>query len=111
LSALAPAGRTKLAKLLGMLGRDHAGERDAAALAAYRLVIQSGATWGQVLPAGVASRQQTLAWRETVSACRRQPGSLKVWERDFLQSLARFQRLSIKQSACLQAIASRVLDQ
>jgi hypothetical protein len=36
--ALAPATRTKLAAVLALLGSPHQGERDAAALAADRLV-------------------------------------------------------------------------
>jgi hypothetical protein len=41
--------RTKLARVLGMLGSAHAGERDAAALAAEKLRREAGLTWEQVL--------------------------------------------------------------
>ena len=57
MNALPATHRTKLAKLLGMLGSDHPGERDAAALAAHRLVTQAGLTWRQVVtPPAVESR-------------------------------------------------------
>jgi hypothetical protein len=41
--------RERLAKLLGMLGSDHPGERDAAGLAAHRLVKASGLTWSSIV--------------------------------------------------------------
>jgi hypothetical protein len=41
--------RERLAKLFGMLGSAHEGERDAAGLAAHRLVTASGVTWASVV--------------------------------------------------------------
>jgi hypothetical protein len=41
--------RERLAKLLGLLGSDHAGERDAAGLAADRLVRAAGLTWSSIV--------------------------------------------------------------
>ncbi|HYE52007.1 MAG TPA: hypothetical protein VEB20_20600 [Azospirillaceae bacterium] len=41
--------RIRLARVLGMLGSDHAGERASAALAADRLVKAAGTTWWQLL--------------------------------------------------------------
>lgn len=43
--------RQRLAALLGMLGSDHAGERDNAARAAHKLARSSGLTWGEILAA------------------------------------------------------------
>jgi hypothetical protein len=40
-----------LTKLLGMLGSEHAGERDAAALAIERLRQRTGKTWAELLQA------------------------------------------------------------
>jgi hypothetical protein len=51
MSALPVATRAKLAKLLGMLGSEHRGERDAAGQAANRLVLKSGLSWAQILDA------------------------------------------------------------
>ena len=49
MSALAEADRTRLAQMLGLLGSDHAGERDAAGLAAHRLIRQRGLTWLDII--------------------------------------------------------------
>jgi hypothetical protein len=46
---MTPAERTKLARILGRLGSEHAGERDAAALAASRFVQARDTTWPAVL--------------------------------------------------------------
>ncbi len=52
-----------LIKLLGMLGPDHAGERDAAALAIVRLRRRTGVTWAELLrPAGRSSCHADRRW-------------------------------------------------
>jgi len=112
MNALSPTGRQRLAKLLGLLGSDHAGERDAAALAAHRFIQSRGLTWQDVLepeaaPAAVRSAMQP--WRETVADCLRQPGALRRWEGGFLRSLSGFARISPKQKSVLDQIAGRVL--
>jgi hypothetical protein len=111
MNALPVDTRTRLAKLLGLLGSDHAGERDAAGLAAHKLVKQAGVTWHDVVtPAAVEKQLPELgAWRTTVAACLAQPGSLRPWETGFLRDLPKFQRLSVKQRYVLKEIADRVL--
>jgi hypothetical protein len=47
--ALDPVSADKLTKILGLLGSDHPGERDAAAQAANKLVRERGLTWGDVI--------------------------------------------------------------
>jgi hypothetical protein len=104
--------RQRLAKLLGMLGSDHPGERDAAALAAHRFIQSRGLTWQDVLQSEAAPHANyntVQPWRETVAACLRQPGSLRQWEGGFLRSLTGFARISPKQRAVLNQIAERVL--
>lgn len=112
MNALPAEARTKLAKLLGMLGSDHAGERDNAAMAAHRLVTQAGLTWRQVVtPPPVEKRLPELGtWRQTVAACLARPGSIRPWEVGFLRDLPAFPRLSVKQRYILKEIAARVLD-
>jgi hypothetical protein len=105
---LEAADRTRLAKLLGMLGSVHAGERDAAGLAAHRLVQERDLTWSDIL-CRPASEQQHATWRGIVQACLRHPHNLSAWELHFLRDLPRFPRLSPKQKACLVRIADRVL--
>lgn len=39
----------RLARILGMLGSEHPGERASAALAAHRLVASAGCSWWQLL--------------------------------------------------------------
>jgi hypothetical protein len=41
--------RARLAKLLGMLGSNHPGERDNAVVAAHRLIQTRGLTWPEIL--------------------------------------------------------------
>jgi len=107
MSALAPADRDRLSKLLGLLGSDFAGERDAAGLAAARLLRDRGITWAEAI-GETYRRREVLGWRETVGGCLRQPGSLRRWERTFLGSLRDFPRLSPKQAHCLREIAERL---
>jgi hypothetical protein len=112
-NALPDVSRTKLAKLLGMLGSDHVGERDNAARAAHKLVTEARLTWMDVVqppPTEHRTPQPSAPpWRQVVRNLLARPGSLRTWERDeFLPSLLRFQKLSPKQRSCLDQIASRV---
>jgi len=50
------ADLVKLARILGMLGSDHAGERAAAALAAHRLVKRANASWWSLLSPAASSQ-------------------------------------------------------
>lgn len=110
-SALSDSERTRLAKLLGMLGSDHDGERAAAALAASRFVRARGVTWPQVLrpPAVEKPLPELGAWRQTAARCLERRDLLRPWEIRFLSDLPGFRRLSVKQRYVLQEIAERVL--
>ena len=60
------ANRTRLIRILGLLGSDQDGERASAALAAHRLVSASGETWAELLqPAapGAAKGSRTVVHR------------------------------------------------
>jgi hypothetical protein len=107
--------REKLAKLLGLLGSDHPGERDAAGLAAHRLVQASGMVWADIvcIPQGSGARQKHRDfggddWRAIAAACGRYPHLLNRWESEFLSGLSRFPRLSAKQSATFIGIVTRL---
>jgi hypothetical protein len=114
-AAISASDRERLAKLLGILGSDHAGERDAAGLAAHRLVQASGLTWVHVVcrpqeaphrdPRGGSLRGD---WRATAMTCGPYQHLLNRWEHDFLIGLPRFPRLSVKQSATLIKIVTRL---
>ena len=59
-NTLAASDRVHLAKLLGLLDSDHAGERDNAACAAHRLVQQHGITWFDVVTHPLPTRTRAL---------------------------------------------------
>jgi hypothetical protein len=111
MTALPATDRQRLAKLLGLLGSDHSGERDAAGLAAQRLLRERGLTWGDVLtPQSVEHKAPELGtWRATARQCLERSSSLRAWECGFLADLPKFRRLSTKQRYCLAEIARRVL--
>lgn len=93
--------RVKLARVLGMLGSDHPGERDAAGQAAMRIVRDAGLTWGDVLlpapPApGYFPSSSTGRWHpdtrsrveDDLGLCLRNLHLLSAWEESFCLSLA-----------------------
>lgn len=55
---------TRLVRILGMLGSDHAGERAAAAQAADRLVRGGGWTWSDLLAPARAPRPILSQWMD-----------------------------------------------
>ena len=108
---LPKADRAKLAKVLTLLGSDKAGERDAAALAAHRMLQQRGVTWADVMnpPAVEKALPELGAWRKTCAELMKRSESLRPWERGFIQDLPKFHRLSVKQRYVLKEISERVL--
>jgi hypothetical protein len=127
MSTLTTNERQKLAKLLGLLGSDFAGERDAAGLAASRLVRSAGITWTDVVQPSVQVCEQSQRhethqrrpddrdfdpvgpdWRRTAAACARHPLLLNQWEDTFLSGLSKFPRLSSKQRLVLLKIVVRL---
>jgi hypothetical protein len=113
MTGLAQADRTKLVKLLALLGSDHAGERDAAGMAAHRLLKQRGMTWEDALsPRAVERRLPEMGtWRRTVALVLESGRYIRPWEREFLTDLPKFRRLSVKQRYVLSEIAKRVLGE
>jgi len=110
MSGLAPADRERLTKLLGLLGSDHAGERDAAGLAAMRLLRQRGIVWPDLLlPAPTHREPHFGIWRTTCAELAARPGDLRPWERGFVADLPKFPRISTKQRYVLNEIAKRIL--
>ena len=112
MSALLPPETSRLVKLLGMLGSDHAGERAAAGLKAHNLLADRRLTWADVIaPARL--------WLRVVVARRRrdhQGRALRLldcgfawndWERKFLLSIARWHGdLTAKQLARLRDLGA-----
>lgn len=115
MTALAAADRTRLAQMLGLLGSELAGERDAAGLAAHRLIRRCGLTWYDVLSPSLPPPTHDPAadpmrgnWRAMTTACSRYPHLLDRWEVGFLVGLPRFPRLSAKQHLILIRIVTRL---
>jgi hypothetical protein len=101
---LNPQSVAHLAKLCGMLGSAHAGERAAAALMADRFVRQVlRVTWLDVL------RQPPPDWRWMAQICRDRSHLLSGRERAFVASMACWHKPpSDKQLCWLTAIFERV---
>ena len=109
MSALPAAQRAKLVKVLALLDSPREGERDAAALAAARLVQAAGLSWAQILAAPPVKREPLFStWRATCAELARRPGDLRPWERKFIADLPAFPRISTKQRYILGEIADRV---
>lgn len=51
-----PKARVRLCRLLGMLGSDHAGERDAAGRMAHNLVQSLGLSWLDIIIGGAGAK-------------------------------------------------------
>jgi hypothetical protein len=106
--------RARLAKVLPLLGSDKAGERDAAALAATRILKAARLSWDDLLrrPEPTEHREPLLGtWRTTCVALQKRQDSVRTWERKFVADLPRFLRISSKQRYILAEIADRVLGQ
>ena len=101
---------SRLAKLLGMLGSEHAGERDAAGLAAHRLVQRHKLSWKDLLTKPAEHREPLQStWRATCADLMERAAELRPWEKKFVADLPKFQRLSTKQRYVLAEIADRIL--
>jgi hypothetical protein len=120
--ALSAQDRARLAAILGRLGSDHAGERDAAALAASRFLRQRKLAWGDVLgppalPPPIERRAEPfvfhewpLRWRGAVRICCEALDRLNQRDRDFIQSLATYEHQpSSAQLRWLFSLTRRVL--
>ena len=108
-AVLSAADADKLAKILGMLGSDHAGERDVAGRKACDLVQSLGLTWPDVIRPGPPPRWLPVRSPHALAAqCAKFPAVLTTWECQFLAEIAALPRPpSAKQLSILQKIAVR----
>jgi len=110
MTGLTGADALRLSKLLGMLGSDHAGERDAAGLAAHQLIQKRGLTWRDALVREAPKREPLYStWRTACADLLQRSGDLRPWERKFVADLPAFKRISTKQRYVLFEIVDRVL--
>ncbi len=113
---MALADLQRLANVLGLLGSPHAGERDAAALAADRLVRGRGLTWKEILCGSTAPPVRRAAssapprgWRADLTLAQAHLAQLNGWEREFVLSIsANRSSLSPGQQAKLAEIAAEL---
>jgi hypothetical protein len=88
-----------------MLGSAHAGERDAAALAADKLVRERGLTWLAILSIEPSESPANLTDAECIAVCMDRADLMTPWEINFLtgvaRQVARGRRLSSKQRSVL----------
>jgi len=118
MASLPPNDRRKLVGVLGMLGSDAAGERASAALLATRIVKSHGLQWEDLIGGLVQAQQQRQPPpgqsgahtrsnpANDLTLCRRHLGAVTPWEANFIDGLQNRRRLSEKQLAILQGIAS-----
>ena len=89
-AVLDPADADRLAKLLGMLGSHHDGERAAAGAKADQLVRALGLTWHQVITVTVApplSPATRPPPRRMAVYCHARRWQLSAKEREFVESM------------------------
>ena len=102
----------KLAKVCGMLGSAHDGERAAAAIQADNIVRHElGMTWDEVFAAVTAERRKWKEPRDSVEAVATAlawPEALNAWETRFLNEVFGKRRFSFKQKDCLAKIIDKV---
>jgi hypothetical protein len=111
-----PQTASRLAKLCGMFGSVHDGERASAAAMADALVKSLGLTWFQVIappdqpkPEAETQFQSDPNWEEMAEVCRRYAVWLRPREQGFIQSLRWWDGdLTDKQFSWLCAIYTRV---
>ncbi len=110
--ALSPDDRRRLAGVLARLSSNHAGERDAAALLASRIVRDRDVTWLDVLRADLPARtpdaagpRHNAAPGSDLALCLRHLSQLNGWEQQFVRSLAKVMRRTPGQARKLAEIA------
>lgn len=110
--ALSPDDRRRLAGVLARLSSDYAGERDAAALLASRIVRDRDVTWLDVLRADLPARapdaagpRHNAAPSSDLALCLRHLNQLNGWEQQFARSLATVMRRTPGQARKLAEIA------
>lgn len=111
MTALSPADRSTVAKLLNLIGSDHDGEALTAARKAHQLVQERGETWPEVLGIGEAPPELPPE-PEHLSLARdllgRGKGIITRWERDFLVGIMSFKTLLPKQQSSLDGIREKL---
>lgn len=116
-TVLTAAERTKLVRMLGMLGSEFEGERAAAALKADKLVRSRGLTWEALLDAPPPRPRSSWSYTQPpplprddtdLAVCGRGFHLLTEWEIDFVTNCSRRAAVSEKQAEVLARVADRL---
>ena len=113
---LTPETADRLAKLLGMLGSVHPGERAAAALKADELLKREGLRWSDVIqprePVAIepdCEPEPEPDWRAMLRACMARTAMLSARELQFIRTLTRWRgEPTEKQFDWLEGIYQRI---
>jgi hypothetical protein len=101
----------RLAKLCGLFGSDHAGERASAAAMADRIVRMHGLVWADVITPSSSLALPTRSTREKASFIYANRELLNEWGRDFATNVRRYaNRLSARQLHFLDLLVDEVED-
>jgi hypothetical protein len=100
---LTPRDAERLARICGMFGSNHDGERASAAAMADCMVRRLGLTWHQVINADPSPTVEGL-----VDFCLAQGHRLTAWEYGFLRGIRGKQFLTEKQLAKLHSIVAKL---
>jgi hypothetical protein len=90
---LDPLATNKLAKICGMFGSAHEGERASAAALADRTVRDLGLTWADVIGVPLVPAEpshEDVSWQDALEVCLGHIGELTPRDRDFIRSLSRW---------------------
>jgi hypothetical protein len=91
-SVLDPRATDRLAKLCGMLGSAHAGERAAAAAKADDMVRSMGLRWADVIsvPLVPVEAPADISWQAALDVCLEHIRELNPRDQNFVRSLSRW---------------------
>ena len=114
MAGLSPSARRRLLGRLALLSSPVPGERDAAALAAARIVAEHDLRWADLIREADAPApllhyaQEPVGWRAEAAALLRQHhGLFNHVEYDFLHNITTCARISPKQAAWLRRLAEK----
>jgi hypothetical protein len=105
MTTLDHATAERLAKLCGLLGSDHAGERSTAAAKADALLRAHGLMWGDII-SRLPSADSTIA--DKIKLAFSHYADLSLWERGFLLGIKGKQTLSEKQLLVLDQVIEKL---
>jgi hypothetical protein len=115
MATINPQAADRLAKICGMLGSDHEGERAAAGAKAHELIRSLGLTWHDIIAPIVPAPPRIRSWRSTESDwqkmaafCHARWHRLSDRDREFVRSMLNWREPSERQKDWLASIYARL---